>query len=104
MDQLLCMVWSVGWLIKNRAEVDWSNGVDGIRNGIRNECIWGINNVELIMNKIREDKLRWFRNIIRREILGAVRMVMEMNAEGKRLKKKSLHVIESYIRTSGVCK
>jgi hypothetical protein len=36
------------------------------------------------VNKIRENRLRWFGHVMRREEIKLVRVVMKMNVEGKR--------------------
>lgn len=38
------------------------------------------------MGKMREYRLRWFEHITRKNYLGAVRVVMDMNVKGKRRK------------------
>lgn len=64
---------------------------------IRNEYITWSKGVISIMDKIRKNRLRWFSHVVRKEKLGAVRMVLEMNFEGsrgrKRPKKRWLDVI-----------
>jgi len=60
----------------------------------------------LVVAKMRENKLRWFRHVIRKEETKAVRGSMKMNVEGKqgrkRPKKSWLDAIEN-MRTVGIC-
>jgi len=52
--------------------------------------------VATIVNKMREDRLRWFGHDLRREEIEAVRLVKEMcvEAKGGRSQKRWLHVID----------
>lgn len=56
------------------------------------------------MDKIRENRLRQFGYVMRKEISKAVRMIMEMYVEEKRergrLEKKRLDAIENDIKTA----
>jgi hypothetical protein len=56
---------------------------------------------------MKENKLRWFGHVMKREEIKAIRVVMKINIEGKRrktrLKKKWLENIENYMRVIGVC-
>jgi len=56
------------------------------------------------LDKLRENRLKWFSHVIRREESEAVRTVMEMNIEKRRgrPKRKWLNVIECDTRTCGV--
>jgi hypothetical protein len=62
--------------------------------------------IESIVDKIRENRLRWFRQMIRCEVTKAVRVVMKINVEEKRrrvrLKKIWLDMIENDMRAIGV--
>jgi hypothetical protein len=49
---------------------------------IRNEYMRGNNGVAYIVEKMRENRLRWFRHVMIREATNAV-IVMKMNVEGK---------------------
>jgi len=63
--------------------IRWMSGVtreDKIRNG----HVRGSVCVASIVDKMRENKLRWFGHVMRRGETKAVRMVMKMNVEGKR--------------------
>jgi hypothetical protein len=74
---------------------------------IRNEYVRGSIGVVLIVNKIRENRLRWFGHVMRREETKAVKVVMKMNVEGKRergkLKKRWLDMIKNDMRAVDVC-
>lgn len=58
---------------------------------IRNGYVRGSIGVISIVDKVRENRLRWFGHVMRRENSKAVRMVMEMNVE--RLSKKFVFCI-----------
>jgi hypothetical protein len=68
-------------------------------NRIRNEYVRGNIGVALIVDKIRENGLRLFGHKLRREESNTVRVVMEINVEGKRgkgrPKKRWLDTIET---------
>jgi hypothetical protein len=36
------------------------------------------------VEKMRENRLRWYKHVIKREETNAVRVIMKMNVEGKR--------------------
>jgi len=59
------------------------------------------------MDKMTENRLRWFGHVIRRKDLEVVRTVLELNVEERRgrgkPKKKWLNVIECDMRTTAVC-
>jgi len=63
--------------------------------------------VASITDKTRENTLRWFGHVMRREDLEVVRTVMELSVKERRgrrrPKKKWLNGIECDMRTSGVC-
>jgi hypothetical protein len=78
----------------------WMSGVtreDRIRRTI---------DVAEIMEKMRENRLRCFGHLIRREETIAVKVVMKMNVKGKkrrgRSKKRWLGTIENDMRAAGV--
>jgi nonsense-mediated mRNA decay protein 3 len=74
---------------------------------IKNEYVIGSFSVASILDKIRENRLRWFGHVMRRKEKKAVRLVMKMNAEGnidrERPKKIWLDMIENDMRVVGVC-
>jgi len=51
---------------------------------IRNKYIRGSIDVVSIIDKMRENRLRWFGLVMKREDLKAVRTVMELRVNGKR--------------------
>jgi hypothetical protein len=73
---------------------------------IRNEYVRGSINVSTIVNKMRENKFRWFGHVMRQEETKAVRVVMKMNVEGKRRrgrpKKRWLDIIENDMGAVGM--
>ena len=83
----------------------WMSGVTR-EDRIRNEYIRGSIGVSSIVEKMRENRLRWFGHVRRREETEAVRVVMDMNVVGKRgrgrPKKRWLDGIESDMRIAGV--
>ena len=83
----------------------WMSGVTR-EDRIRNEYIRGSLGVASIVGKLRENRLRWFGHVKRREETEAVRVVMEMNVEGKRgrgrPKKRWIDGVESDMRIAGV--
>jgi len=56
------------------------------------------------VDKMRENKLRWFGHVMRRDDLKALRNVMALSVERRRPKKKWMNAIECDMRFSGVCK
>jgi len=75
---------------------------------IRDEYGRGSIGVLSIVDKMKENRLRMFGRVMRREETKTVRMVMKMNVEGKRgrgrPKKRRLDKIENDMRAAGVCK
>jgi len=73
---------------------------------IRNKYVRGSIGVASIVDYIRENKLRWFGHVMRREETEAVRVVMKLNVEGKRgterPKNKWLDTIENDVRAVDV--
>jgi hypothetical protein len=61
----------------------WMSGVTR-ENRIRNEYLRGRIGVALIVDKMRENRLRWFGHMMRREETKAVKVVMKIIVEGKR--------------------
>lgn len=61
-----------------------------------------------IVNTIRENLIRWFRHVLRRDEADAVKLVKKMYVIGKngrgRLKKRWLDVIESDMKKTGINK
>lgn len=59
------------------------------------------------MDKVRENRLKLFGHVKRKVKSEAVRMIMKINVEGKRGKRrpkyKKLYAIENKIRIAGVC-
>jgi hypothetical protein len=104
--------WAVDKKIEQRMSVAemrmlrWMSGVTR-EDRIRNEYVRGSIGVAPIGDKMRENRLRWFGHVMRREESEAVRMVMNMNVEGKRErgrpKKKWLDVIKCDMKSAGVC-
>ncbi|KAL4135686.1 hypothetical protein QTP88_007282 [Uroleucon formosanum] len=84
----------------------WMSGVTR-ENIINNEYVRVSIGVASIVDKVRENKLRWLGHVMRREETSAVRVVMKINIEGKRErgrpKKKWLENIEKDMRVVGVC-
>ncbi|KAL4082969.1 hypothetical protein QTP88_023973 [Uroleucon formosanum] len=84
----------------------WISGVTR-EDKIKNEYVSGSIGVASIVNKMRENRLKWLGHVMRREETGAVRVVMKMNIEGKRgrgrPKKRWLKNIEKDMRAVGVC-
>jgi len=74
---------------------------------IRNGYIKGSIRVVSTVDKMRENRFRWFGHVMRKESLNAVTAVMEMNVEGrrgrKRPKKKWFDAIGCDMKTAGVC-
>ncbi|XP_050534488.1 uncharacterized protein LOC126901782 [Daktulosphaira vitifoliae] len=63
--------------------LSWMSGVTR-EDRIRNEHIRGSIDVTSIVDKMRENRLRWFGHVMRREELEAIRTVIAMNVEGRR--------------------
>ena len=61
----------------------WMSGVTR-EDKIRNEYIRGSIGVASIVDKMRENILRWLRHVLRREETEAVRLVKEMYVDGKK--------------------
>ena len=61
----------------------WMSGVTR-EDKIRNEYIRGSIGVASIVDKMRENRLRWLGHVLRREETEAVRLVREMHVVGKR--------------------
>ena len=84
----------------------WMSGVTR-EDRIKNEYVRGSIGVASIVDKMRENRLRWLGHVMRREETSAVRVVMKMNVEGKRgrgrPKMKWLENIEKDMRVVGVC-
>jgi hypothetical protein len=72
---------------------------------IRKKYVRGSIGVTSIVDKMRENILRWFGHVMRREETNVVRIVMKMDFETLRgkPKKKWLDIIENYMRAVGVC-
>jgi len=51
---------------------------------IRNEYVRGSVRVMSIVDKMRENRLRWFGHIMKREDSEAVRTIMELSVKGRR--------------------
>jgi len=83
----------------------WMSGKT-TKDRVRNKYIEESIRVASFMDKMRENKLRWFGHVMRREDSGAVRTVMELSVKGRikrgRPKKKWLNTIEEDMRTTGV--
>ncbi|KAL4092493.1 hypothetical protein QTP88_026994 [Uroleucon formosanum] len=81
----------------------WMSGVTR-EDRIKNEYVRGSIGVASMVDKMRENRLRWFRHVMRREETSAVRKVLKMNVEGKRgrPKKRWLENIEKGIKVVGV--
>jgi hypothetical protein len=77
------------------------------KNRIRNEYMSGSIGVASIVDKIRVNRLRWFRHVMRREETKSIRTIMKMNVKGKRgrsrPKKRWLYTIDNDLRAIGVC-
>jgi len=73
---------------------------------IRNEYLRD-SNVASIVEKMRENRLRWFGHVMRGEEMEIVKVVMTINVVGKRErgkpKKRWLDTIESDMRAARVC-
>jgi hypothetical protein len=73
---------------------------------IRNKYVRSIG-IASIVDKMRENRLRWFGHIMRRVKIKAIKVIMKMNIEGKRKqgkpKKKLLDTIKNDMMTFGVC-
>jgi hypothetical protein len=82
----------------------WLSGVI-TEDRIRNEYVRGSIGVATIVDKMRENRLRWFGHLMRRQETKVVRAVMKINVEGKqarvRPKKRWLDTIENYTRAVG---
>jgi hypothetical protein len=63
----------------------WMSGLTR-ENKIRNNYVRGSIGVALIVDMIRENRLRLFWHVMRQEKTKAVRVVMKMNVKGKREK------------------
>jgi len=79
------------WMsVANMRMLKWMSGV--IREDrIRNKYVWKSIGVALITDKMRENRLRWFGYVIKREDLEVIKMVIELSFEGRirgRSKKK----------------
>jgi len=74
---------------------------------IRNKCVRDNIGVTSIVVKIKENRLRWFGHVMRREETKAVKVVMKMNVEGKRGRGRPkmiwLDTIENNMRAVRVC-
>lgn len=61
----------------------------------------------MIVDKKRENRMRWFDHGIKREKSEVVRMIIEMNAEGSKEretpKKRLLDAVKCDLRTTGMC-
>jgi len=55
-----------------------------------------------IVDKMRENRLRWLGHILRREKTEAVSVKKNISVDGKRLKKRWFEVIECDMRMTGV--
>jgi len=56
------------------------------------------------VDKMSENRLRWFRHVMRRKESEAIRTVMKMNIKGRgRPIKKWVNTIKEDMRTAGVC-
>ena len=81
--------WAVDRKIEQRMSVAemrmlwWMSGVTR-EDKIRNEYIRGSIGVASIVDKMRENRLRWFGHVLRREETEAVRLVREMHVVGKK--------------------
>ena len=103
--------WAVGRKIEQRMSVAemrmlrWMSGVTR-EDKIRNEYIRGSIGVASIVDKMRENRLRWLGHVLRREETEAVRLVREMHVVGKRgrgrPKKRWGDVMASDMRKVGV--
>jgi hypothetical protein len=56
---------------------------------IKNEYMRGSVGLALIVDKMRENRLKWFGHMVKREGTKAVRVFMEMNVEEKSRKERS---------------
>lgn len=74
---------------------------------IINEYIIGSIEVTSIVDKLRENRLRLLGHVLRREMDEAVKIVINMNVEGnrerKRHKKRWFEVVEIDMEMAGVC-
>jgi len=74
---------------------------------IRNECIQCSIVVALILEEMRENRLRWFGHVMRQGETKKVKVVTKTNVEGKRRrggpKKILLDPIENDMKAFGMC-
>jgi hypothetical protein len=74
---------------------------------MKNEYVRISMGISSIVGMMRENRLRWFSHVIRREETNTVRVLIKMNVEGKRRtgrpKKRWLDTIGNYMRFIGVC-
>ncbi|XP_025421610.1 cilia- and flagella-associated protein 251-like [Sipha flava] len=70
---------------------------------IRNEYMRGSIGGVSIEDKRRENRLRWFGYVMRREKTKAVRVVIKTNVEGKKQDQKRFDMIENNMRAVVVC-
>ncbi|KAL4104536.1 hypothetical protein QTP88_019831 [Uroleucon formosanum] len=84
----------------------WMSGVTR-EDRIKNEYVRGSIGVASIVDKMRENRLRWLGHVMKREKTSAVIIVMKMNIEGKkgrgRPKKRWLKNIKKDMRAVVVC-
>ncbi|XP_050548275.1 uncharacterized protein LOC126909909, partial [Daktulosphaira vitifoliae] len=71
----------------------WISGVTR-EDRIRNKYIRGTIGVVLTVDKMRENRLRWFGHVMRKEESETIRTVIEINVEKKRITKK---IVYTYI-------
>ncbi|XP_050532668.1 uncharacterized protein LOC126900777 [Daktulosphaira vitifoliae] len=91
--RLAMMYGSECWTVDNKVEqrmsvvemrmLRWMSGMTR-KDRIRNEHIRGSIGVASIADKMRENRLRWFGHVMRKEESEAVRTVVQMNVEGRR--------------------
>lgn len=84
----------------------WMSGVTR-KDRIRNEYIRGSIGVAPIIDKMRENRLRWLGHVLRRENTEAVSVTRNMSVDGKRgrgrPKKRWCEVLKCDMRVAGVC-
>jgi len=71
---------------------------------IRNDHVRNSVGVASVVDKMKENRLRWCGHKMRRDKTEVVRVVMKIYVEGRRRPKKIwLYTIESHMRAAGMC-